>query len=531
MLMLVRKRKQRPAPAPAAGPKRRSAPRGVFGVACRVAAIALYLVALAGLAGTSTLGYLLANNTLSNDGQWLFTKERLELVPAGGPSYMYEPQPLARCHLNLGAWCSYNELLYKSKMPFQRIEFDFRLNVNAYFVVYLLNDLRTFTGIRISDDPQYPSAYLEGTRDGHFDSKRPLDTAQRLANQWCHLVLEADGKALRLSLNGLPVDLGRIPAPKYCRPGFRGGLSHVLIDNFAVNGEVLDTFLVHESWWRVLAVVLVAMFFATTSLAAVLRMVDVPWRKVGWGLLAATVMALVFAVSLTYFVYVHAERYPADGRTRQGELMFCRDKLGGRNAEIAEEAARATRAGSFLVLVCGTSQTYGVGASRKEEAFVSVLQRKVDAAYPRDPGVACVNAGKAASRAKSLFEDYAQEWVKLNPRILVLNLSSNDQSDPDFGSDLQRFVDLNKARGIQTVFVCEANAMEYWPGAEELPLHPVMREIGRQNQVPVIELHEFMKAHHDEGFLWWDYVHGTDFGQRLMAECVFEGLKPLLPKE
>ena len=506
----------------APGPKRSGAARAALGVAGFV----VYASALAGLAGTLTLGCLLANNTLANDGQWLFTKERLEFVPNGGPSYMYEPQALAQCRLHLDAWGAYNELIYKPRMKFGRVEFDFSLHDKAYFTFFLVHDLRKFLGLRFSIDPRYPAAILTGTRDGHFDSKVPLAMGDLAPETRHHALIYGAGDKVCLRVDNRDIDLGGLAAPQTCRPGFRGGAFPVAIDNFAVNGEVLDTFLCADNWRRIFAVVAASIALVSLGLASVLRMVDVPWGKVGAGMLGTTILCLFLAVVAVGFYSRYAARYPLHAGLLKGELMFVMNNRAERDIEIADEAARVAP-GSFLVLVMGTSQTFGVGASARENAFPALLQHAIDGARPQGRKVVCVDAAKSGYVARSLLTDYEERWIRLKPQVLVLNLGNNDRREPGFAEALQRFIDLDKAQGIQTVIVLEANAVEY---DDPLP-HPLMREIADRNQVPVVDLHEFMKDHHDDGFLWWDYVHGTDFGQRLMAECVYEGIAPLLPRE
>jgi hypothetical protein len=55
-----------------------------------------------------------------------------------------------------------------------------------------------------------------------------------------------------------------------------------------------------------------------------------------------------------------------------------------------------------------------------------------------------------------------------------------------------------------------------------------MREIGKEFDVPVIEMHDYLSRHYDDGFLWWDFVHMTSFGQKLFAKYLLQELQPLL---
>ncbi len=51
-----------------------------------------------------------------------------------------------------------------------------------------------------------------------------------------------------------------------------------------------------------------------------------------------------------------------------------------------------------------------------------------------------------------------------------------------------------------------------------------MRRVGEENNVTVVDMHAYLLEHYDEGFLWWDNVHLTDFGQELFAQKLYEEL-------
>ena len=54
--------------------------------------------------------------------------------------------------------------------------------------------------------------------------------------------------------------------------------------------------------------------------------------------------------------------------------------------------------------------------------------------------------------------------------------------------------------------------------------HEVMRRVGIAQNVPVIDMHAYLSKKYDDGYLWWDFVHLTDFGQQLVAEKLYNEL-------
>jgi lysophospholipase L1-like esterase len=101
---------------------------------------------------------------------------------------------------------------------------------------------------------------------------------------------------------------------------------------------------------------------------------------------------------------------------------------------------------------------------------------------------------------------------------VVLDLSTNDADERAFAEALAGFVSLNEERGIATLFALEPNSIEYAPRGPRL--HETMRAVGAARGVPVIDLHAEVRKADSRGFLWWDLVHPTSFGHRVIAEAL-----------
>ena len=59
-----------------------------------------------------------------------------------------------------------------------------------------------------------------------------------------------------------------------------------------------------------------------------------------------------------------------------------------------------------------------------------------------------------------------------------------------------------------------------------------MKKVASQYHIPVIDLHEYLKSQADTGFIWWDHVHLTSYGQMLAASYIVAQLQTfaILPK-
>ena len=81
--------------------------------------------------------------------------------------------------------------------------------------------------------------------------------------------------------------------------------------------------------------------------------------------------------------------------------------------------------------------------------------------------------------------------------------------------------------GIRTVLIKEANE----PGAADrglLARYAELDQVADELGLKVIDMHAYLSKFDDTGFLWWDHVHLTAYGQRLIAEKLAAELEPML---
>ena len=102
--------------------------------------------------------------------------------------------------------------------------------------------------------------------------------------------------------------------------------------------------------------------------------------------------------------------------------------------------------------------------------------------------------------------------------MVVINLAYNDNDIDMYASNLQHMIKISVRAGIQPVFVLEANSIG------PVDNHEVMRRIGIAHNVPIVDMHAYLTKKYDEGFLWWDSIHLSDFGQELVAEKLYNEL-------
>lgn len=222
-------------------------------------------------------------------------------------------------------------------------------------------------------------------------------------------------------------------------------------------------------------------------------------------------------------------------QTIQGPASAASSVEGDQQAE-AVDGLLSTFAGSYRVLILGTSQAWGEGATYADDKLASVMHRNLAglpefAPYASPPVV--FNASQRGSRSGELLERYEQYLHRLQPHLLVLILSNNDGNTEEFENNLEAMlvVAQNSFAAPTVMFVLEARDPGS-KGSHIVDRHAVMTEVAGRHHIPIIDLHGYMDKPDvcDSGHLWWDTVHMTSHGQQLAGEFLAREIRPHLPE-
>jgi lysophospholipase L1-like esterase len=137
-----------------------------------------------------------------------------------------------------------------------------------------------------------------------------------------------------------------------------------------------------------------------------------------------------------------------------------------------------------------------------------------------------INAGISGSSSGPLADHFEKEWAALEPELVVVDLGTNDDDTAAFRRNLERIAALDEAKGTRTLFVLEANDAD---NPHLRRNHEAMRDVAAAHGIPLTDLHRAILARSDDGFLWWDFVHLSSFGQKLAADVLFSDIRRLLP--
>lgn len=465
-------------------------------------------------------------NTLHANGRWESTKVGLERGILGAVSFLTTRTALHRDRLDLGVWHGFHELLLREPVAPSFFELRFRLREGGWLAAITAHDGARFEAVRLSRDPDFPSACLAGTAAGAFTSKQPLAAFDFDAG-WQELALEREGSELTVRLNGETI--GRCPAAlsSPLRVGVRGSAAdHVEVDDFVVreaSGRTIqEDFANHRHAGALFggALALLAALDAGVALALRRRGAAVaPALALANGV-ALACAGLALLADTAYFSRIHPEQVHFEGYENRIEY----------EGQIVPRLAREyplepAPPGVRRVLVLGTSQTWGSGAARLEDVWVRRLERWLGENARPGERFELIDAGLPGEVSTKVREALEKRFAAWQPELLLVNLGNNDRDAAVLARELERIARWGAERGIRVAFVPEPNCIESRSERSLRGLrekHAAMREVAGRLGVPVVEVHDALVAERDAGFLWWDRVHLTSYGQERLARLLFE---------
>jgi lysophospholipase L1-like esterase len=470
-------------------------------------------------------------NTLHANGRWESSKVGLDHGILGAVSFVTTRRALHADRLDLATWHGFHEILLRQALVPERLALRFRLPDGGWLVAVTAHDGARFEGVRLSRDAGFPSACLAGTAAGAFTRNEPL-AAPALDPGWHDLALAREGPAFRVAVDGVPVGRCAATLAGPVRVGLRGSLAnHVEVDDVRVESAappevVEEDFANHRhalAWW-------LGGLSAIALLDGVVAAVTAPSRREGQASLAAALLAtngvalacagLVLGVDTVWF----ARRYPSQVNFEGYENHIEYE------GQIVPRLAREYPLGPpppgvRRILVLGTSQTWGSGAARPEDVWVRRLEAALQREAAPGEGFQLIDGGLPGENAKELRKVYEKRWIQWQPELVLVDLGNNDRDAAELARELERIASLSAERGIRLAFVPEPNCIESrGPGSLAVlrANHAAMRQVAGRLGIPVVEVHDALVAEADTGFLWWDRVHLTSYGQERLAALLFD---------
>ena len=174
------------------------------------------------------------------------------------------------------------------------------------------------------------------------------------------------------------------------------------------------------------------------------------------------------------------------------------------------------------ILFLGTSQMWGSGAASPKERIASKVSSLLNTGAS-GRNIYVINASKRGSNSFELLSSCKDHLYLFRPDLIILDLSNNDDAR-SFDKGLRSLLEWTASIHSKTLFILEANSPEVDKIRDR---HAIMRNISTQYHVPLLDLNGYLTSDgvYDSGFLWWDLVHLTSYGQELAAEFIAKGIR------
>ncbi|MHB2017797.1 MAG: SGNH/GDSL hydrolase family protein [Candidatus Xenobia bacterium] len=440
------------------------------------------------------------DNLLAENGRWIGVKAQMGRYVLGGVSYLVTRPALAYDRLNLAAWHGFQEMLYQHALRPRHVAFDVVLTPGSYVdVLYNVTD-RGFSGIRVRGAQ---SERFTAKPDGQFLTHQPISLPA--------------GRHVDLDLNH--ADLGYV--------GFRGSLLPSAVDNVRITADdgsvVTETFDHYHHRVRLASLIFLALLAGNGLLYALAR-----WQRqpslLPFMLMVGMLGAMGSGAVWGWQWFIVGPRYPStiDYNRYPQYQKYVREVLEGPAIvdEVAHRYPRHPTPGRPRIMFVGSSQTWGSGADSEADIWVRRVERALG-------DVECVNCGVCGLTSERLLALYRNYWMRMQPQLVVIDLAFNDTDPQVLAANLRRFCTLNAQHGIRTLLIPEPCCNEA-PNPGMVAKHAAVAAVAHEMHVDLLEMQPWMDSHAQDGYLWWDWVHLTTFGQALFAERLTPVLRQLM---
>lgn len=500
--------------------------RRVIRSAWTLPALVLLAFALLPLPALHLLGTV--SDTLADKPQWEVSKVRAEGQLMGSAKYRDMPQAMAGEHLNLEAWHGCQEVLSAASIQPARLQFRFRYAPNGFLSLRFGVGAKRGYALRVSNDPHHPGGFFDVAYTGEFLHRLALPALDCAPDRWHTLELRLDSDGGTVLIDEAPA--GSLPGPLVLpgKVGFWGGWQPAAVDDFEVfdaqDAVLVDEAFTHQFRWNPLAAGALLLVAALAALVYAFGR----WRGVGQHEALAYVLSLLLCTASAAYTYLAARPYLA-ALYPKAEVLAARERswfdglLERRDERIMATGAERTAGVALRLMFVGTSQTYGMGAMLQVNSFVPLLHDKfADAPFPSGR-VECINAAVPGANTTLLFSHFVDRWLTLKPDIVVFNFGCNDPATSEFETNLRNMALAARRAGAEVIFMKEPTARGMVDQIDWK--YAAIARVATSLKAPLIDAQAYMLSVEDSGFLWWDMVHPTDYGHRLMADYLYPILR------
>lgn len=497
------------------------------------------------VSGLGLINYLNFTNTLALNSKWQVTKSQLYNPGYDGTIYKNQTQALAYNALNLTAWRGWHEVYLNQAVAWKKLSIKFRPSEGSFLYFIFHRTEQDFSAVRISYAFIYPNALISAKYTGEFIDQKPLIIEQLNGEGWQELTLKkasSDSQEVEVWYNNENIATYSTKTDPNGSIGFRAGKNEILVDDVVAYGDKGEILLNEKfdnlgHFWEFYLYLILAEIAFNISFWLFLKKRRQLLRplinfKLGFWILFFFINCFILG-----FSSILRARYPNPNSwfNKLKSQFEYKNADGAAWSQIQNQnlftnySKAATDSSQTKIMFIGSSQTEGEGSGLKNENFVSQFKNLLDQSpLLKTKKFVIINNGKPGTTASQLVEFFKNQWIKLKPNVVIINLSGNDQeyqTGPDFATALEEFVDLSREYNFKLVFLAEANNIEFKP---KLATHQTMKEIALKNKLTFIDMHKYLASNQNNGILWWDFIHPTSYGYKLIAKQLFDQLKTKL---
>ncbi len=472
---------------------------------------------------------------------WHSVKANIKFGVMAAHAFLMTRRSLPNDRLDLGTWHGYQEIFTNRIFTPSELKFRFFIPDNRYITLQLDRQPNGgYYGVIISRNARFRSGLIRVVQAGEkFTTyeEKPVD------GLWSNKVheLKAIYSSTEISVYIDNALYARIAAPlREQAIGLKGcGYPGVWIDDINVietNGNVWSE---NFSNRRNLAVVFWSAFvlfglFLSTGL--------IFFYKKPQAYLYSLTQALVGLVLLVFLSSVDAYLFSNYYFDRNVALNFLMRDLNSENQtfkvvdqsvptlvkKLISRFKETPKKGQYRVLLLGSSQTWGSGATSEQTTVSARLESILQNEYGFK-NVTVINGGFPGFGTRQLYDVFTAA-VDKTPEMVLLNMSFNDNSNPaEFTDYLFKFGELARQKKFRLVFSAEAFSNEL--GDVPIDNQIKITSAARALDIPLIDSYIYMNSVNNSGFLWWDIVHLSDVGQETLARYLAAQLNDTLKVE
>ncbi|MCW3126897.1 MAG: hypothetical protein JWO03_2555 [Bacteroidetes bacterium] len=471
-----------------------------------VSAVAAFLII------NACLSY--SDYNLYTGGKWQSSKTQLKKGVVGAWSMMLTKPGLKEGALNLNAWNGHQELILKQTVTTQKIEFSFQpLQVPFSLIIDKTDSLST--GIFFYPQGRQKMIFYTSDHSGRFRSQIDIPLVTEVSDGLTEIYFSKD--SVEIILDHVPQAKVPFALPSSIRPGFRGSSAgkDIYIDNIRITSaenkivfseNFSSPFGIYKWSWVYLLLWLPLILYCMNREKLSSFMVFSPCA-----------MTLVIAV-WGYYHCRSSDHYVDDpSKINWHGIRSTIETQPQVEKRLEEEYPIGQVAGKKkVVLFVGSSQTWGAGSSDTKATFASIVQDSLRCFF-NDTNIVVINTGISSITSDDMYKLYTQKWYAYNPVLTVVNASNNDTDTLAFRKNMQAFASFDRDHGIKSLWIEEPNDGVKKPNVK----HLIMRSVASANDIACIEMQSHIDSRYDSGYLWWDWVHLTDYGHQVFADRIF----------